>query len=367
MFNLHIIQAEFGDSLLIEFGTAKSKFILLDGGPPGVYQKFLRTELEKTLGPKGTLEALMVSHIDNDHIKGVLDLLAELKSQKDSGKPIFITIKDLWLNNFSNTIDTDGTITNRIQSIFSTAQSAGVKMSSTGIAINGVKEGHRVTTLSNILKIPLNKAATKSIFKVGSPGAKISYGNLKFTIVGPTQENLDELKKEWEAWLEKREQEIDNGNFNILSMSDKSVPNLSSIMFLAEAYGKTILFTGDGRGDHLLEGLHQKKLLKNGKMHIDVFKVAHHGSDRNTDKEFFEKITADKYVISANGKYGNPDYNTLLWIVEAAKTQKRKIELFITNETPSTKKIVKDHPPSRWGYKVTYIPKQVNSMKISLG
>lgn len=366
MFNLHVIQAGAGDALLIEFGARKPKFILLDGGPPGIYQKSLRGELEKTAGPNAVLEAVIVSHIDNDHIVGVLNLLAELKSQKDSLKPFFIKIKDLWLNNFSDTIDTGGTITNRIQSIFSSAQAAGVQMSSTGIAINGVKEGHKVTTFAKILKIPLNKAATNGIFKTGSPANQIAYGNLKFTIIGPTQKNLDNLKKDWKKWLDQREAEIDNGNFRMLSMSDSGVPNLSSIMFLAEAHGKTILFTGDGRGDHLLAGLQEKKLLREGKLHVNVYKVAHHGSERNTTREFFEKITADKYVISANGKDGNPDYNTLLWIVETAKEQKRNVELLITNETESTKKIIADHPPAQWGYKISYIPKNANSFKIKV-
>jgi hypothetical protein len=40
----------------------------------------------------------------------------------------------------------------------------------------------------------------------------------------------------------------------IAAMADRSIPNLSSIMILAEAdEGKKILFTGDGRGDHLLQ------------------------------------------------------------------------------------------------------------------
>lgn len=363
MFNLHVIQAEFGDAMIIEYGTAKSKFILLDGGPSGVYDHFLRAELLRITGAKPVLEALMVSHIDIDHIKGILDLLAELKSQKDSNKPLFVNIKEIWLNNFSDTIDTDGTISNRIQMIYSNAQSAGIQMSSTGIAVNGVKEGHKLRTFANILKIPMNKTGKNGMYKVGAP-SKVTFGNLKFTIVGPTQENLDELKKEWEAWLAKQDDAINAGNFNLLAMSDKSVPNLSSIMFLVEGDGKTILFTGDGRGDHLLDGLTAKKLLKNGKLHVDIFKVAHHGSDRNTDKSFFEKITADKYVISANGKHGNPDYNTLLWIVETAKAAKRKIELLMTNETESTIKLLKERPMAKWGYKLNYLPKNNNSVKI---
>jgi beta-lactamase superfamily II metal-dependent hydrolase len=51
---------------------------------------------------------------------------------------------------------------------------------------------------------------------------------------------------------------------------DKSVHNLSSIVVLVESQGKRILLTGDGRGDHTLEGLKAAKLLKSGKLRVDV-------------------------------------------------------------------------------------------------
>ena len=36
-------------------------------------------------------------------------------------------------------------------------------------------------------------------------------------------------------------------------------------------------------------------------MHVDVLKMPHHGSDRNMDRAFLERITADHYVFSGNG------------------------------------------------------------------
>ena len=137
-------------------------------------------------------------------------------------------------------------------------------------------------------------------------------------------------------------------------MSDRSVPNLSSIMILAQADGKKILLTGDARGDHLIQGLQQTSLLKtNGTLHVDILKVPHHGSSRNVDEEFFKRITADKYVISANGKYGNPDLETLIWIVKAAKEKQRNIEIFVTNQTPTIEKLLQEYFPAEYGYRLT--------------
>lgn len=364
MFNLHVIQAEFGDSMLIEYGSnAHPKYILIDGGPSGIYDNFLRQAILDIVGTR-TLEVAVVTHIDADHIKGVLDLLAELKSQEDNGETRFLQITDFWFNSFARTIDTTNSLTNRINALFSTAAANGIQMASTAIAINGINEGNKVTTLCNILGIAINTPAPQGVIRVGSPNAVLNYGNLVFTIVGPTQENLDELQREWEEWLTERENEMTAGSFDILSMSDKSVPNLSSIAFLVEGDGRTILFTGDGRGDHLLQGLKKKGLLTNGGIDVNVLKVAHHGSDRNTDRAFFERVRANTYVISANGKYKNPDYTTLTWIVEAANEQRREIELVVTNETPSTKKLINDYPPNEWGYTIQYIPDHHNHISV---
>jgi beta-lactamase superfamily II metal-dependent hydrolase len=118
------------------------------------------------------------------------------------------------------------------------------------------------------------------------------------------------LQEEWEKWLQKQKKAAALPAEEAKAAArdlDMSVPNLSSIMLLVEAEGKTVLLTGDGRGDHLLEGLQQSKLLnKEGIFHVDVFKLPHHGSARNIAPELFERITADTYVICANGKYDNP-------------------------------------------------------------
>ena len=115
---------------------------------------------------------------------------------------------------------------------------------------------------------------------------------------------------------------------------DNSVPNLSSIMLLVEAEGKTVLLTGDGRGDHLLEGLQQAGLLEtDGTFHVDVFKLPHHGSARNLSAELFERIIAGTYVICADGKHDNPDFQTLEWLVQAGLKQGRSFRIVATNET----------------------------------
>ena len=110
------------------------------------------------------------------------------------------------------------------------------------------------------------------------------------------------------TWLSSHEDAVADGDPFVMANSDRSVPNLSSIMVLAEADGKSLLCTGDGRSDHLLKGLDQMgRLDAAGALHVDVMKVSHHGSDRNATRKFFRWSPPTPTCSSPNGKDDNPD------------------------------------------------------------
>src|SRR5262249_35967254 len=93
---------------------------------------------------------------------------------------------------------------------------------------------------------------------------------------------------------------------------DDSVPNLSSIVMLVRAGGKSLLLTGDARGDKILKGMEADGLIaKGGKLQVNVLKVPHHGSANNLDDDFFQRIPADHYVFSGNGENGNPERESM--------------------------------------------------------
>jgi len=120
------------------------------------------------------------------------------------------------------------------------------------------------------------------------------------------------LQKAHDDFLKKKKQK--GSEASLAAFTDTSVPNLSSVVVLAEVEGKRILFTGDARGDKVLAGLELVGLLKKdgkSKIHVDVLKCPHHGSNRNIDPIFFRRITADHYIFSGNGQHGNPERETL--------------------------------------------------------
>lgn len=364
MFKLRIVQANYGDSFIVEYGTAANpRYLLIDGGPAGVFENDLRAELKSVAGSGGTLDLMAISHVDADHIVGLLDLLAEIRENRAHDKPDLIGIGGLWHNSFSDTIDPDGALEMKMAGLQAMAMAA----PESGAAVLGIGEGNSLRVMATQLGIPINKEFPTKLICVDDAPADKMFGNLSLRIVGPTRANLDELRREWEEWLDKYGPAIAGADPQVLANADKSVPNLSSVMFLAKADDKTVLFTGDGRSDHLLAGLKKAGLLdESGSMHVDVLKVAHHGSDRNVTKTFFKKVTADIYVVSANGHPDNPDLATLIWLIEAAKEQGREIKIVFTNETPATKKLPKEYPPGEYGYKMTIMPSNKHSMTLTL-
>src|SRR5262245_9575178 len=106
VFSLEVRKARAGDCLLLHYGSkSEPGLMVIDGGPATVYDSFLRPRLAaikqaRKLGddtPLG-LDAVMVSHIDDDHINGILELTHELVDAKDARKPALAKIRSVWHN-----------------------------------------------------------------------------------------------------------------------------------------------------------------------------------------------------------------------------------------------------------------------------
>src|SRR5262249_54924564 len=132
----------------------------------------------------------------------------------------------------------------------------------------------------------------------------IDLAGIKVTVVGPHQKDIEDLQKEFDKYL--RQHNL-SAEAMLAAYADKSVPNLSSIVCVLQIGSRRMLLTGDARGDKVLEGLSKAGLLSGDKIKFDILKVPHHGSARNLAQDFFEKIEANSYVISASGRYANPD------------------------------------------------------------
>ena len=84
-------------------------------------------------------------------------------------------------------------------------------------------------------------------------------------------------------------------------------------------------------------------------------KVPHHGSERNVLEQFFETVTADVYVISANGWYDNPSFLTLKWIFENGQKYDRETTILATNKTENIEKAQLIYDPKKFQYKFMFL------------
>jgi beta-lactamase superfamily II metal-dependent hydrolase len=335
IFTLEALQAAHGDALLLHWGPADaSRLALIDAGPVGIYKSSVRPRLQEIRARRApdatlSLDFVLVSHIDDDHIHGITDLTKELVEAADSaGNPPF-EIKNLWHNTFDDVVGDD-----EVQAVAPAAAMAAMEAAAgapegmsreSALVLASVGQGDRLRRDAERLSCIVNDDRKLLLAPV-----ELDMGNgLKATIVGPLEDQLRALQTEWDKVVKKKQDATPKDHAAaIAAYVDRSVANLSSIVVLADLDGKRILLTGDARGDFVLEGLKAAGAL-DGTLHVDVLKVPHHGSNRDVEVDFFEQVTADHYVISADGRDGNPDAETLEMI--AAARGKDEFTIHLTN------------------------------------
>ncbi|HSK63836.1 MAG TPA: hypothetical protein VK893_08350 [Pyrinomonadaceae bacterium] len=332
-FSLDVRRAKKGDCLILHYGTKTNPGLgLIDGGPSQVYGPHLKPRLQeirkmRKLGPDEPLpvDFLMVSHIDDDHINGVLELTKELLEAKAAKKQLPVKIKGVWHNTFDDIIGNNPKeLTAAVTAQFGAASLTGepdVDGLDPDVAkvLASVSQGFRLRDDLRGLKLRINPDFNGGLVIAKKKGKAIDLGKgLKFTVIGPMHDEVVALQKDHDAFLKKKEKAKEQGTAGLLAaFTDSSVANLSSVVVLAEVGKKRMLLTGDARGDKLLKGLELVGLLKkDGTMHVDVFKAPHHGSDRNADPVLFRRVTADHYVFSGNGEHGNPERETLQMLLD---------------------------------------------------
>jgi len=332
-FTLDVRRARKGDCLILHYGTKDDPGLaLIDGGPSNVYKPQLKPRLAqirkaRKLGPDASLpvDFLMVSHIDDDHINGVLELTKELLEAKATKQPLPVKIKGVWHNTFDDIIgNTPKELTAAVTAQFGAASLSGEADvdgldPDTAKVLASVSQGFRLRDDTKGLSLRINPEFGGKLVVATKKSKKVDLGKgLKFTIVGPMNDEVVKLQKAHDTFLEKQ-QKGEKTEAALAAFTDTSVANLSSLVVLAEVGKKRILLTGDARGDKILDGLELAGLLKDddeSTMHVDILKVPHHGSDRNMDPIFFRRVTADHYVFSGNGEHGNPECETLEMLLD---------------------------------------------------
>lgn len=322
--------------------------VLIDGGPSQVWKGSLKPRL-KTLaqqrpGVPFAIDLAMVSHIDDDHIRGMIDMTEEWRDAFTSHAPWPFPVRELWHNSFERVAGDPAKVTASVLASYGEAAmpqdlddfEGDHDREATYKILASVGQGAQLRSDAELLGLPTN-TGFDGLVRPGPGGSPFKLGpDLELHVVGPLPEQLDKLREAFAQELPP-----------LASYVDDAVPNLSSIVLLARYKGKTMLLTGDARGDYIITGLDKAGLLTGGKIHLDVLKMQHHASIRNTAGDFFSTITADHYVASASGKFENPDRATFELLADARpKTDSYVIHLTYEVAELDTLR-AKDHAAAR--------------------
>lgn len=369
MFRIEMLPAGHGDCILISYGKANApEHILIDGGPYYFYSNRRKNELGRrhTLSRRlrrlasngSSLELMTVTHIDADHIEALVKWIGN--------EPHTLPIKEIWFN--------------------------GRQHLESGWM--GSQEGEFLGSLLKKYKLPWNECFRKDAVVCQSDRivSKELEGGMRLTLFSPDINSLTKLAGMWDDVLE--QEGLDTANHqqilarleqnkrlrpesrlegwmgpdldvDVLAETefyeDSSPANGSSIAFLAEFDDKAAMFAGDAHPSTLIS--HIKQLLENRGQTIlplDAFKIPHHGSKNNINRELLQLLNCRRYLISTNGNYfHHPDKEAIARILkygtyEFSKLSFDKAELCFNYHKPSMAAWDDEDLAYRYGYKATF-------------
>lgn len=340
MLRIEMLPAGHGDCLWIEYGDPTApRRVLIDGGATGTYKRALRDRLRGLPEKERRFELLVVTHIDADHITGVLELLGDSATRFQA--------EDIWFNGYRHLPDESPETLGPVQ-------------------------GETLTDL--LVKRPWNRQFKEAAVVVQADGdlPRLELeGGLVLTLLSPTPGTLADLKPEWEQEVRKAgldpnqprpgEMESPEG-FELLGApdvealasepfsEDTAAANGSSIAMLAEYEGRRALLTGDAHPGVLTAAI--KRLAGGGKLALDACKLPHHGSKANVSRQFLQALDCRQWLFSTSGAhFKHPDRQAVARVIKWGGAQP---ELRFNYRTRYND--VWDSKPLReqYGYKVSY-------------
>ncbi|EGQ8231946.1 hypothetical protein BBM13_11960 [Vibrio parahaemolyticus] len=328
MLKIRMHKADNGDCVSIETET---EFILIDGGTAQSFDSWK----EQIVGQVDKIDSLIVTHIDNDHVNGVIKLL--MHPECPSIGQVYFNGAEQLFGRFAEDGQVDLRADVKLLALSEECSDIGDKEPI------GYSEGTSLSYVISSKGIKCNDVVNgEALYREKCESFDV--GSLKFTLIGPVNNSLTELKRIWEDKLEERNirpriiskpyydafeqyasnvRELIPNNHQISATEQSSIEalantrfddddsptNRSSFSFLIEYDGKRILYLGDCHAEVVTSWLDLQELEK---IKVDVVKISHHGSQNNTSLDLLRRIECNKYLISTNGKsHGHPNIETL--------------------------------------------------------
>jgi beta-lactamase superfamily II metal-dependent hydrolase len=295
MLTIKVLPASCGDSILINFNdNGKNKNILIDGGYGSTYKNVIKNEIINIKNKKEYVDLLILTHIDDDHINGIIKFIED--------ETLNGLIKEVWFNSWRNFGHKPRKLTHEGKEISSkNAKNLDDKLKNMAIWNNEI---------------------------IGQGYIK-AFNSAKITVVSPDDTRLENLKDYIKDDFLVSEIDDRKKSINFLQkrkfIEDTAIPNGSSIAFVFEYNNgnqkKNILFLGDSFPSVVLDGLIKTGFIKNNKaMCFDYIKLSHHGSKKNMSDDLLKKIQCTNYIVSTKGCHKHPNKETFARILKYQKS-----------------------------------------------
>jgi beta-lactamase superfamily II metal-dependent hydrolase/tetratricopeptide (TPR) repeat protein len=296
--SIEMLPARHGDALWIEWGEADDRHrMLIDGGPThGVDEVRRRIEQVEPSGRR--LDLLIVTHIDLDHIGGVIELLED--------DALGVSFDDIWFNDRRHLPED----------------------SSTRGAVQGEYLARLLTTGDRSWNRAFGQQAVRVELSGPLPRVELA-GGLVLTVLSPTPDKLLALRNDWDKTIEEAARKAEQraldeeaaqtrGDRDVFGR-DGSKANGSSIAVIVDYDDERWLLAGDAHSDVLLAGLQRYGAAVGERpVRLDGFKLPHHGSARNITRDLLAAIDCQQFLVSTDGSYfKHPDPACIDLIVES--------------------------------------------------
>lgn len=302
---LTVLPAFHGDCLLCSFDTVDGrKHILIDGGVSRTYRHALRLQLQRIAELGQCIDLLIITHIDDDHIGGIIALYQDPAFDKSIIKKVWFNAGNLLSDYFQNQREP----TREVPIIMDDTINMSMVQSMT-------------------LEASLNRHGHWQQRLVMADASEM-LSNAAITVLSPTERQLQVLHQKWETEKDSHKEMTgpvaDDYNIPISELAglpfieDKAIANGSSIAILLETAGKRMLLLADSHPSAIVNSLQRMGFSQDRKLEVDLVKVSHHASKSNTSHELLSMIQCNRYVVSTNGyRHGLPDKQAIARIITA--------------------------------------------------
>lgn len=282
--NIKVFKALYGDCIILVFGPAQDKFIMIDGGIGRECYKSIKEFVSSLKDKNMSIKLLILTHIDSDHIDGILKLFSE----PDFDEAI---IDKMWFN-YGEFLDTE-------LGIIREKERNGIFLTDATNQISW-KQGNDLEKILRKYKFQHDKVI-KSYDEFDIEDSHI-------TVLSPSLQILKDFN---DQWMLEKEQEVKISARTDYSRSIEelnemefveniSVSNRSSIAFLFEYQRSRVLILGDASAIEVEKSLSKLGHSEENQLVVDICKISHHASKHNTSSSLIKMLKCSNYIISTN-------------------------------------------------------------------